>query len=279
MGDKMNKLLIASLALLAAGGTALAADLSPPPAVYKAPPPPPAPTWTGCYINAGGGGGMWKSHDTDTVTVLGTIIPASVASDNGGEGWLGVAGAGCDYQFHALAWDFVIGAFGDYDWMDLHGVSSHPAPLVGSIEGDSVERAAWAGGLRLGILVTPTLLGYTNGGYTGTHFSQENDFTSFFGIPTGTSLPAHNYNGWFVGGGTEYALNWSWLPFNGLFWRTEYRFSYYESANLPFVSTATGAPIVLLGVPVGEHTSKDVQTIYTELVWRFNWAGPIAARF
>jgi len=269
----MNRLLMASLALLAAGGTALAADLPMPAApVYKAPPAP-APSWTGCYVNAGGGGGISKSHDTDTVIVGGSAFPVAVATDNGGAGWLGVAGAGCDYQFHVMAWDFVIGAFGDYNWMDLHGVSSHPF-AGGGIAGDSVERSAWAGGLRLGVLVTPNLLGYTNGGYTGTHFSRENDYFSFTGLPTGGSIPAHDYNGWFLGGGTEYALNWSWLPINGLFWRSEYRFSYYDAVNLAAVSTVTGAPL-----PVGIHTSKEVQTVYTELVWRFNWAGPMAARY
>src|ERR1700691_6003910 len=139
----MNRLLMASLALLAAGGTALAADLPMPAApVYKAPPAP-APSWTGCYVNAGGGGGISKSHDTDTVIVGGSAFPVAVATDNGGAGWLGVAGAGCDYQFHVMAWDFVIGAFGDYNWMDLHGVSSHPF-AGGGIAGDSVERSAWA---------------------------------------------------------------------------------------------------------------------------------------
>ena len=31
--------------------------------------------------------------------------------------------------------------------------------------------------------------------------------------------------GWFLGGGTEYALNMDWIPIHGLFWRTEYRYA------------------------------------------------------
>jgi len=260
----MKRAIVASLAVLSVGGSAIAADMGmPPPPVYTDQSP--APNWTGCYINAGGGGGIWNSRDTSTL-FPGT--PLAVASNNAGNGWLGVAGAGCDYEFRAFnTWNVVVGAFGDFDLMDLHGVSSHPSLPAGGVEGDITERSAWAGGLRLGLLITPNLLGYTNGGYTGTHFGQENTYVASTGVSTGAFIPAHDYNGWFLGGGTEYALNWSWLPINGLFWRSEYRIAYYEADNVPFVGTA-----------FGEHTSKSAQTIFTELLWRFNWAGPLGAR-
>jgi len=60
----MNKLgLTASALLLAAIGSAGAADLP-----MKAPPmaPPPAPTWTGCYISGGIGYGMWNQDNQDS---------------------------------------------------------------------------------------------------------------------------------------------------------------------------------------------------------------------
>jgi hypothetical protein len=56
-----------------------------------------------------------------------------------------------------------------------------------------------------------------------------------------------------------------------LFLKTEYRFSSYNSnngVNVPFISTATGAP---LGTTL--NSVKYTQMISTELVWRFNWFG------
>jgi hypothetical protein len=72
-------------------------------------------------------------------------------------------------------------------------------------------------------------------------------------------------NGWFVGGGTEYALNWGWLPIKGLFWRNEYRYSTYNNKVLG-VSTAAGAPS---GFSVNQHYYE--QAVLSSLVWRFNW--------
>lgn len=76
--------------------------------------------------------------------------------------------------------------------------------------------------------------------------------------------PAQTYNGWFVGGGTEYALNFSWLPITGLFWRNEYRFSNFGKADLPLLGT--GAPTAF-----GVHMQPYEQAVLSELVWRFNW--------
>src|SRR5437868_12917678 len=94
-------------------GPAIAADLGRP--VYKAPPPPPAPvyTWTGCYLGGGGGYGMWNQelNSIDGLTTSQTVTA-------GGRGWFGTVQVGCDYQF---ASDWVIGAFGDWDFGSLKG--------------------------------------------------------------------------------------------------------------------------------------------------------------
>lgn len=253
-----------------ASGTAVAADL-PAPApdtFYKAPPPPP-PTWTGCYINAGGGYGLFDAkHNVESATTLAAITSTS---DFGGQGWFGAAGGGCDYQFHLLSWDFVVGAFGDYDLMGLNGTSTSAVGTSGSV----TEQSAWAGGARAGLLVTPTLLTYVNGGYTGTHIGQINLASAFPPFASnGTDIAASSHNGWFIGGGTEYALTYDWLPIRGLFWRNEYRFSTYQAADLPVVFTASGA-----ATGVATHSQYDIQTIATELVWRFNWSGPISTRY
>jgi outer membrane immunogenic protein len=90
--------LVSALALGA--GAALAADL--PLAVKATPAPPPsAVNWTGCYVNGGGGYGMWN-QDHFTETFPAPSVALSSTTTTGGRGWFGVVGGGCDYQFSAL---------------------------------------------------------------------------------------------------------------------------------------------------------------------------------
>jgi len=252
------------LGLVAVGAViaspAMAADL-PVKAPPYAPPPAPAMNWTGCYIHGGVGYGMFNEEHSliDTTTVPVTLITA--ASTTGGEGWLGRLGAGCDYQ---IASSWVIGAFGDYDFADLEG-TFQDAGLGGGKEKD---QATWHVGGRIGYLVTPSVLAFVSGGYTQTRFGQV-DILVFTVPPTpiGFNIPEDTFHGWFIGGGTEYALS-GLIPINGLFWRTEYRYDRYQKSDLQVVETATGLPAA-----AAVRTQTNVQTVTTSLVWRFNFGG------
>jgi outer membrane immunogenic protein len=255
----MKKLLLAAASLMALGGSAFAADMPPP--VYKAAPPPPAPAynWTGCYVNGGFGYGV--SNTDHWLETNPGLVPVDGRNTSGARGWLGIAGAGCDVQvpFAGLG-GWVVGVFGDYSFMDIH------EPMQEALlQGDAKQNNAWAVGGRLGYVVTPTLMAYTNGGYTQSHFDQVNQQLGGIG-PVLSFIPSHTYNGWFVGGGTEYALNFSWLPISGLFWRNEYRFSSFNKTDLPILTAGAGAP-----TGVGVHMQPYEQAVLSELVWRFNW--------
>jgi outer membrane immunogenic protein len=137
------------------------------------------------------------------------------------------------------------------------------------VVGTENESSTWAVGGRAGYLVTPRFLTYFDGGYTQARFDQINFNFSGVGIaggPAGTSIPATTYNGWFIGSGFEYALDW--LPVPGLFLKTEYRYAQYNTATPGFFIAATGAPF---GTSL--QTTKFTQMVSTELVWRFNWFG------
>jgi len=264
----MKKFVLASIAGVAlATGSAYAADMP-----LKAPMRAPAPAaynWSGCYISGGGGYGLWN-QDNNTETFPG-LVALTTTQTTGGRGWLGQVGGGCDYQIGS---SFLIGAFGDYSFMDLHGQFED---FLTGLNGQEKESGAWAAGGRIGYIVTPNLLTYINGGWTQTRFDQINLFTFPLGAaPTGLDIPATTYNGWFLGGGTETSLAGFFglgLP-PGLFLRSEYRYSRYSSQDVPIVVTATGA---LTGT--GEHATKDVQTITTALVWKFNWGGSVSPRY
>ena len=268
MSQKLLGVIGVSAILLAAPlGVASAADMGVP---YKAPPPPPpAVSWTGCYVDAGYGYGLWDQRQYQE-TFPG-LAPTSATVDSGGKGWLGRFGGGCDYQLGGMGLsNWVVGAFADYDWMNIHGQMS-PGDTI--FVGNEKESGAWYVGGRIGYLVTPSLMTYFDGGYTQTHYSSV--ALGALPVPTpvgfvGETLPANTYHGWFIGGGTEYALNFGWLPIHGLFWRNEYRYASYDAVDLPLVPNPGGI------AGIGMHSEKDVQTITSSLVWRFNWGGPIA---
>jgi outer membrane immunogenic protein len=243
----MKKLAIAVTAVAAFTGSAIAADMP-----VKAPAAAPvvrAVSWTGCYVGAGGGYGMWNQDNHSVDTTDGDVL--DLQHTDGGRGWFGTGQVGCDYQF-APKW--VVGAFGDFDIGNLKGTMT--VPFVTGV-GDEKERWSWAVGARVGYLPWDTLLVFWSGGFTQARFDSVD--LSTLGGPLFWTVDAATYNGWFLGSGYEYKLDWM----QGLFWKTEYRFADYGSRD---------NAITEFGVPIGiaVHSHKYIQTIRSELVYRFN---------
>jgi outer membrane immunogenic protein len=121
---------------------------------------PVAATWTGCYVNGGGGYGFFRQEQH-------FFEPGNTKADEtaGGSGWLGTVGGGCDYQFSpASGWgNWVVGALADF--MDLRG---HLGGEEEVVVGTEKESSAVAAGGRIGYLVTPQILAYVNGGWSST---------------------------------------------------------------------------------------------------------------
>lgn len=89
-------------------------------------------------------------------------------------------------------------------------------------------------------------------------------------------MPGRTHQGWFIGGGAEYAIGW--LP--GLFWKNEYRWAQYDSRQ-DVVNCTTAALCGVVGpTAFAERNRPSVQTVRSELVWRFNWGGaPVTAKY
>jgi outer membrane immunogenic protein len=265
---------------LSMGVVADAADMRLP---YKGPPPAPVYNWTGCYVGAGGGYGMFNE---ETALVTRTALPGIPAGTTfvdgltqGGRGWLATAQVGCDYQLsNVWGGNWVFGAFADADWTNIKGRHTGGNVNIGLQDGDERLRREWAVGGRLGWLVRPQLLAYVSGGYTQASFGTVNYVNAIFpviGTPTGLQLPSRTHHGWFLGAGTEYAL--SWLP--GVFWKNEYRFADYGTRTDAVICTAAALCGVVGPTAFAERNHPFVQTVRTELVWRFNWGGSTAARY
>jgi outer membrane immunogenic protein len=256
----MKKLALTLTALAAFTGSAVAADL--PARTYtKAPVIAPVPSWTGFYIFGGGGYGLWDAN-TDTRTTAGGLL--TIQQKTGGDGYFGTAGAGYDWQFNQT---WVAGIFADGQFGSIRGTNQD---LFSNIAGRVRNTTNAAAGVRLGYLVAPNVLSYVNGGYSYAQFSSTNLLT-INGFAAGT-LPSFSRNGWFVGGGVENNLDIFGISAPGWFMKTEYRVAEYERANLA-ESVA--------GVPNGLAVTFNpiVQTVSTSLVYRFNWTGPVVAKY
>ena len=265
----MKKLVLALTALAAFTGSASAADLGARPYTKAAPAPAPVASWTGCYIAGGGGGAYTKNdhNDFSNSLALTGFAPGTPLGSNlstGADGWFGTVQVGCDYQIN----NFVVGLFGDYDFMSVKGDVSTLGFFGPAITGSQKQDSQWAVGGRVGYLVLPSLLTYVSGGYTQAHW-KDTALASFFAPGTTVAtLPGTTKGGWFIGTGDEYAL--SFLP--GLFWKTEYRYSEFDRANVTLTS-----PLGPTGVSVTEKFKE--HSVRSELVYRFNWAGPVVAKY
>ena len=162
--------------------------------------------WTGCYIGAGGGYGMFVQRHR-TIDPLGVPVTAG-ETDTGGKGWFGTVQVGCDYQF-AQRW--VIGAFADYDFGSIKG-NFQPTGLIGAgglgLFGEEKLKSSWAAGGRVGYLVLPQPAGLRlrrlHRGALRSAWPLSNLFNN---VPTIVSLAPQTYKGWFIGTGYEYGID------------------------------------------------------------------------
>jgi outer membrane immunogenic protein len=261
---KMKKLGIALIAAAAFSGSAFAADL--PARTYtKAPVMVQTPSWTGFYLFGGVGGGVW---DADTsVNVAG--VPVVGGQRLGGDGWFGTVGAGYDWQF-SQSWVFGILADGQFGSLRGSIAGVNPAAvLTGTVK----LQDTWAAGARVGYLVAPNVLSYVNGGYTQSYWSGSTLSSVLTGAALDSTSSFHR-QGWFVGGGVENNLDIFGISMPGLFMKTEYRAAYFDRASLVETNLATGLPTT-----AAAQFRPFVETISTSLVYRFNWTGPVVAKY
>jgi outer membrane immunogenic protein len=192
----MKRILWAGAFALAIGGQALAADLPPPPPAPRAPAtyvPVAAPVynWSGIYIGLNGGYGFGNSTWTDPTAGI-----ATPSFDT--KGWLAGGTVGGNYQFWGGA---VLGLEGDWDWSNLNGTSSTPAPCL---PGGCETKADWLATVRgrAGWAFDRVLV-YGTGGAAFAPVQA--------GFPVGgTGFQTNTEFGWTAGAGVEFAFAPNW---------------------------------------------------------------------
>jgi outer membrane immunogenic protein len=242
----MKNFLLATVALTAvvAALPAGAADLGARAPYYQKAPAYMAPiyNWTGFYIG-GHIGGVFSSDNNFS----------GLATGNNGNGrFLGGAQVGADWQF---APNWVIGAQGQYSWIDGHVGAAFPGGLayinnqrgLGSVTG------------RIGYTWGPALL-YAKGGYAYSDFNQS---LTLNGVPQAFAINSSHHDGYTVGGGLEYMFAPSWSG------KVEYQ--YYNFDKTSFVT-----PVVL---STFGSTRNDEHVVKAGINYRFNWGGPVVAKY
>lgn len=272
----MKKLVLALSAIAAftgsaLSGSALAADL-PARAYTKAPEAPVTSSWTGFYLFGGAGGGLWDADNN--VVSQATGVALSRDQRLGGDGWFGTVGVGYDWQLNP---SWVFGILADGQFGSIRGSIADPIPGIGGFEGREKLSTSYAAGVRLGYLVAPNVLSYVNAGYSGSEWSSASfSDLGVAGAANAFTTPSFHRDGFFIGGGVENNLNIFGITAPGWFMKTEYRSAFYDRITLP----ETFTPAFGGGITGNSVTFKPtVQTISTSVVYRFNWTGPVVAKY
>jgi outer membrane immunogenic protein len=287
----MKKILgtVAALAL-AMPLAAQAADLPARP-MYKAPVAAPVPyfSWTGCYIG-GNLGGKWEAHRDGSVTIPGvgglatsTFVFDDGSGNNNGS-FVGGGQVGCNYQ----SGQFVFGIEGDFDWSHLNdSVTVGPVFPLNFVPGDTFSwNSRWQASLRgrVGYAWDRTLL-YVTGGIAWTNVN----FTANWLPATCTSTNGQivaacpglvasdqqTLTGATVGAGLEYAIT------NNLIAGIEGRYTWYGSqtfntGTVPILPTATGGFVTS---PTSASLKLNTAEVLARLSWKFDFGGPVVARY
>jgi outer membrane immunogenic protein len=239
--------------------------------------------WSGFSVSVGGGGAKTNTDlSVDTAnndridifpgtpplfTIIGQALGHSGASDNDWHGF-GTLQAGYDQRIG----NFVVGAFGDFDFYPEEPSSSSSNGINGNVSfaflgipvgpvipitnyatvtsNISLENT-WSIGGRLGYLVTPEVLIYGLGGYTQAKFDGQVSL-SYLSLATGPQTLSldvpDELRGYFVGAGGEAKIT------QNIALRLEYRYANYRGetnsasassgfAFLPFVAYTNTAQV------------------------------------
>ena len=272
----MNKLLTASVALLALGLSvpAKAADM---PVKYVAPT---VFTWTGCYVGATIGYKWGQSKQTSNGSYNGAVNGTAgydITPSYNLNGVIGGGEGGCNYQVG----NWVYGVELDGSWSTAEGQATNNFyPGLGFFSplwvSKTSERWLMTARGRLGYASDKWLWYVTAGGaWTGVDINTSN--VGIAAVPTQFAIQRVNKGGWVVGFGSEYALVGGWSV------KSELLYANFGTLHaLDYVD-----PIVCTSAV--NCTNRDVKL--NEFIWRvgmnyhFDWASwgkgkaPVVAKY
>ena len=260
----------------------------------------PADMWSGFSISAGGGVAKTDTDlnvDTSNTDRLRTItffpffgFLSAVGQATGHAGltdddWHGFGTVQAAYD--QRIGNFVIGAFGDFDFYPDHPSESATDPVNGSLHftfngfqftpnfpvanyasvSSNVQlENTWSVGGRVGYLVAPNTLLYALGGYTQAKFDGQVNL-SYFNLFTGPQTLSLNVpdelRGYFVGAGGEMKVA------SNIALRLEYRYANYRGETDSASAGFAGGPFAFRytqGASVQASLDEQIQTVRAAIV-------------
>jgi outer membrane immunogenic protein len=281
-GDQLmkNLAIVSCACVVLASSAAMAADMPVKAPYLKAPPP--AYSWTGCYLGGYVGGAQAgdAGHATDVFFV------ATGAGYNGGSpfplsyntGFMGGGTLGCNYQTGM----FVFGLEGEGGY--LHETSSFQWPFDGGTSHDTNYSStignwyAVAAG-RFGVAVDRVMF-YAKGGAAWTNVNSTiNDSCVTPGVCGVSTFSGSggisNALGYAIGGGIEWAFASNWtLKAEGLY------MGFTKTYSVCGVTGAPGPGGFPAGLAAcGSESIAGIMTAKIGLNYKFDWGGPVVARY
>jgi outer membrane immunogenic protein len=262
----MKKFLLGTVALMALGASASAADLAPrytkAPAMLDA-----AYNWTGFYIGLNAGA---ASTDGNLTAVTRDRFFEDRFTDTFRKtGFIGGGQIGYNYQSGIS----VFGVEADADWLNVKSTTNTFDPFF-SGKGNTATISSnidWlvTARARAGIAATPALLLYVTGGLAvaGVNVSYQNSATAP-GVLLSNSLSVNQTKyGWTAGFGAEYALGANWS------FKAEYLRVLLgdTTVNVPF------NPVTEPGVTGSLRVSQNIDLIRAGVNYKFG--GPTGGRY
>jgi outer membrane immunogenic protein len=228
----MRRIGLAAVASLALIGAASAADMPVKAPVYKAPVVAPPYNWTGFYIGLNAGG-SWGHQDNSLVTVPGGLTVFSNSDKL--DGFIGGGQIGYNWQVN----QFVFGLEADFQGSSQKGDGTFvlaPTGVVAVFPGltaNYTDKLEWFGTVRGRIgYAWDRVLAYATGGWAFGHGTLSGTGTT---TPAGTVLAfsaSHDYSGWTIGGGLEWAFMDHWSA------KAEYLYIDFGSGPTVIANTA-----------------------------------------
>jgi outer membrane immunogenic protein len=234
--------------------------------------------WSGCYIG-GNAGGKWASTRDDVTVGATTATAASTASfDRATAGtFVGGGQIGCNWQQPGSNW--VFGLEGDADWQRWSTTRTLGARVPIFVLGDTFDaRSDWQASARgrIGYAFDRTLF-YVTGGAAFTNVRVGSNFIATGIFPATVASDSKTLLGATLGGGFEYAFtnNWSF--------GVEGRYSWYGtqtySAGTVAAFNTGGAAATFLTAPATQSVRLDTFEATARLNYKFDWGGPVVARY
>jgi outer membrane immunogenic protein len=246
----MKRAFLFGLGLIAlSAAPAVAADI-PVKAPMVAPVVAPPYNWTGFYIGASGGGAWGRSRHSNSA---GDLTPTFDISG-------GIVGGTVGYNAQFGQW--VIGLEGDWSWTNKKGSAFDIPPFNTAFSSETHEDWIATGRGRIGYAFDRWMI-YGTGGFAVADIG----ITVCPPAPAACAGETQTRWGWTAGGGFEFGIDPNWSV------KAEYLYarfdntSYFTPPPTATFANRTG------GVFVENHIAR------IGINYRFNWGGPVIARY